>query len=155
MKRVLLLVAAVALSGCNLDTGPQVTDNPSDPATETFAASLGVNISQMTKTTDGVYYKDLTVGTGAAISPPLSTPFVVEIAYTGFLKDASVFDTSADARFDLTMAIFGFQEGMLGMKVGGERLIVIPSELGYGANNISGIPPNSTLVFDVKLLSLP
>jgi FKBP-type peptidyl-prolyl cis-trans isomerase len=155
MKRFLLFVAAVALSGCNLDTGPQVTDNPSDPSTETFAPSLGVNIAQMTKTADGVYYKELTVGTGAALSMPVN----VTITYTGFLKDASVFDTGTGVTFNLSGAIVGFQEGMMGMHVGGERLIVIPSELAYGPNTINGtlgtIPPNSTLVFDVKLLDLP
>lgn len=172
MKRSLLVVAALALSACSLNsTEPQ--DNPSDPATETFAAQLGVNIATMKKTVDGVYYKDVTVGTGDALPIPTSgATEEITVSYAGFLKDGTLFDTSANntdgtATFDLGGTVAGFQEGTLGilasppndpMHVGGERLIVIPSELGYGPQLVTGtfgtVPPNSTLVFDVKLVNL-
>lgn len=151
MRRILLLVAGtLALCSC-LDVA-QPVDSPTDPSTETFDPSLGVNIAQMTKTALGDYYKDITVGAGAQ----LSAPTVVFMTYNGFLKNAAIFGEETDAQVDLTVNVpLGLRDGMLGMRVGGERLIVIPSELGYGPNSVGGIPPNSTLVFDVRLDAIP
>lgn len=172
MKRFLLLFATVALSACSLNT-TEPQDNPSNPATETFASSLGVDIATMKKTVDGVYYKDITVGTGPILPTPISgSPDGITFSYAGFLKDGTLFDTSqgtgdGTTTQDLSALIGGFQEGTLGvlatppndpMHVGGERLIVIPSELGYGPQLVQGplgtVPPNSTLIFDIKLVNL-
>jgi len=152
MKRLLLLVGALALGGC-LDTTAPTT---SDPSKETFAASLGVNLAEMKKTVSGTYFKDITVGTGASLTNP-SALTNVTVDYTGYLTSGSQFDTGTDATFPLGNVIFGFVDGMIGMNVGGERLIVIPSELGYAnqtrrdANGNVVIPANSTLVFRIKL----
>jgi len=167
MRRLLLVFTTLVLGGC-LGGTTEVTDTPSDPATETFASSLNINIAQMQKTANGVYYKDVTVGTGATLTStsgiPLTTPKNITIAYNGFLKNGALFDTSSDltgqtATFDLSGAVVGFQDGMLGMNIGGERVMVIPSGLAYGPATVTGrfgtIPPNSTLVFDVKLVDLP
>ena len=150
MKRILLVLATVGLSACNLDT-PTVPDRPSDPATETFAANLKIDIATMQKTTNGTYYKDVIVGTGAA----LASPQTVVMTYAGFLKDGSAFLTGLSEAVSLGASPFGLQDAMPGMKEGGERIIVIPSALGYGSAHVGGVPPNSTLIFDVKLEQIP
>ena len=153
MKRILFLLATIALGACNLDTTPTETpDNPSNPATETFAANLHVDLTKFTKTTNGVYYLDIKQGTGTTVTGAPAIAFT----YKGFLKDGSQFDANqVTPAIPLSGLIFGFQEGLQGMKVGGERLLVIPSELGYQNQTRPGIPPNSTLVFDVILDAIP
>src|SRR5581483_9108793 len=127
MRKLLLAAGVLALVGCLDVAGPKV----SDPTKETFATSLGVNISQMQKTQSGTYFQDLTVGTGTALtSPQISTQVTVD--YKGYLRDGTVFDSASAAKFSLGQVIFGFVDGIVNMKTGGERLIVIPSEFGYG-----------------------
>ena len=150
VKRLSLLSALAMVAACNLNTtGP--TGVSSDPATETFAASLGINIATMTKTADGDYYKDLTVGTGPVLT---GTP-TIGFTYRGFLKDGTVFDPGGPVSLPLGQLIFGFQEGVQGMQVGGERILVIPSALGYGSTPPNtNIPVNATLIFDVTLTQI-
>jgi FKBP-type peptidyl-prolyl cis-trans isomerase len=157
MKRALLLFGALVLTGCLDTTAPK----GSDPANETFAPTLGVNIAQMQKTASGTYYQDLTVGTGAALSNTTATVNTqVTFDYTGWLSNGTQFDAGTNAGpVALGGLVFGFVDGMLGMNVGGVRLIVIPSDLGYGnsaQSTASGvtIPANATLVFKVKLNSI-
>jgi FKBP-type peptidyl-prolyl cis-trans isomerase len=143
-RRVFLIFAAALLASCNLDTS--TPNRPSDPATETFAAALGVDISTMTKTPSGAYYKDLKPGSGTALT---GLP-VVNISYVEFLKDASLVGQIVGVNQDLTSMIPGIQEAIQGMKPGGERLMVIPSALAYGNSQTAvGVPPNSTLVVDL------
>lgn len=149
MRKLAFLFGAVVLTAC-LSTADTAPDNPSDPSTETFATSLGVNIPQMTKTASGDYYKDISVGTGTL----LSTQLKIWVTYRGYLKTGAVFDSGGAYRFPLDSVIFGFHDGVVGMKIGGERLIVIPSSLGYGPYSVGTIPSNSTLVFDVHFDSL-
>jgi peptidylprolyl isomerase len=147
-------VALLALS-CNDEItglGP-----PSDPATETFAPSLGVTIASMTKTASGVYYLDLLVGTGA---PDTTTTDSITVTYAGFLTNGTEFDKGTSVTFVPAQLILGWRTGMLGMREGGKRKLVIPSALGYGARSVRNadgtirIPRQSTLVFDVELLKV-
>ncbi|MCP6718949.1 MAG: FKBP-type peptidyl-prolyl cis-trans isomerase [Patescibacteria group bacterium] len=86
----------------------------------------------------------------------------IAVHYTGFLENGTKFDSSLDRGqpFVFTLGvgqvIKGWDLGILGMKVGEERKLVIPSELGYGETGTPGgpIPPNATLIFEVKLLSI-
>jgi FKBP-type peptidyl-prolyl cis-trans isomerase len=107
--------------------------------------------------------QDAIVGTGAEATPGS----VVSILYVGMLEDGTVFDSSANNNNEpLTFTlgtpgiIPGFQIGVNGMREGGERRIQIPAELGYGAQEVKDandkviVPANSTLVFDVKLVSV-
>jgi FKBP-type peptidyl-prolyl cis-trans isomerase FkpA len=104
---------------------------------------------------------DTTLGAGAEATPGKH----VSVHYTGWLFDAAAadqkgakFDSSLDRGqlFDFPLAaghvIKGWDEGVAGMKVGGKRTLIIPSEMGYGARGAGGvIPPNATLVFEVEL----
>jgi len=144
MKRLLLVLAAALVSSCSLNTN--APDEPSDPTKESFASALGVDLSTMTKTPSGAYYKELKQGTGTPISGLPS----VNISYAEFLKTGALVGQLVSVTQDLTVMIQGIQEGAQGMKPGGERLLVVPSALGYGNNpSIAGVPANSTLVIDL------
>jgi FKBP-type peptidyl-prolyl cis-trans isomerase FkpA len=154
MKRIALLTLAFgAVVACNNEItglGP-----PSDPATETFAPALGVDISQMTRLPSGVYIQDIIVGTGDSVTARTDT---VRVTYSGFIKTGDMFDSGTNAEFLPAFLVPGFREGLHGMRVGGRRRIVIPSALGYGSTSIkdpSGsieIPRQSTLIFNIELL---
>lgn len=85
----------------------------------------------------------------------------LSVHYTGALTDGKKFDSSRDRgqTFDVTLGqgrvIAGWEQGLVGMKVGETRRLTIPPELGYGARGAGGvIPPNATLVFEVELVRL-
>ena len=110
-------------------------------------------------TTSGLQYEDITVGSGAEAKAGA----YVSVHYTGWLYQNGVkgakFDSSKDRNdpfvFPLGagMVIQGWDEGVQGMKEGGQRTLIIPANLGYGARGAGGvIPPNATLKFDVELL---
>jgi FKBP-type peptidyl-prolyl cis-trans isomerase FkpA len=133
----LVLVSPIVVGGC--------TDSPASPTvTPAFSQT------------------DLTVGTGAVALNAAT----VQVDYTGWLYDPSQpdhkglqFDSSiGKAPFTFTIGsgqvIKGWDDGVPGMKVGGARRLVVPPSLGYGATRSGAIPPNSTLVFDITLLSI-
>ena len=99
---------------------------------------------------------DLTVGTG---TEAVAGKHVV-VNYTGTLTDGTVFDSSYTRGepfpFDLGagQVIAGWDQGLVGMKVGGKRKLVIPADLAYGDRAIGPIPANSTLIFEVELLEV-
>jgi FKBP-type peptidyl-prolyl cis-trans isomerase len=112
---------------------------------------------KMITTPSGLKYMDLKVGTGA--SPKAGQR--VQVHYTGTLKDGKKFDSSVDRnepfRFVIGMGqvIKGWDEGVMSMKVGGKRKLIIPPQLGYGERGAGGvIPPNAELHFDVELLGV-
>lgn len=105
----------------------------------------------------GLKFKDAKVGDG----PRPQRGQKVIVHYTGWLTNGQKFDSSVDRGqpFDFVLGagavIKGWDEGVAGMHVGGQRRLVIPPQLGYGANGAGGvIPPNATLVFDVQLLGV-
>jgi FKBP-type peptidyl-prolyl cis-trans isomerase FkpA len=137
MKRFILLAALVAVTGCGGD------DNSTPMAPSTTSAPYSQT--------------DLAVGTGA-IAAAGNT---VTVAYTGWLHNSGRPDAKG-TQFDsgsITFAlgtgrvIAGWDRGIAGMRVGGQRRLVIPPELAYGNNSPdpSRIPQNATLVFDVQL----
>ena len=120
-----------------------------------------VRAQHVTMTADGLGIIDTKVGTGA--TPKAGQTVVVH--YTGWLYDngkrGKKFNSSVDRGqpFEFPLGkgqvIPGWDEGVATMKVGGERTLIIPPSLGYGANGAGGvIPPNATLLFDVKLLAV-
>jgi peptidylprolyl isomerase len=123
------------------------------PAAPTF-----VEEADYTTTASGLKYHDFVVGDGAAPT----TGNAVTVHYTGWLLDGDKFDSSLDRGQPFTFnigagqVIQGWDEGVMEMKVGGKRQLVIPPDLGYGPGGAGGgvIPPNATLVFEVELLEV-
>jgi FKBP-type peptidyl-prolyl cis-trans isomerase len=115
----------------------------------------GFTLSDAAVTTDsGLVYEDLVTGAG----PAAQAGDTVNVSYTGYLSDGTVFDSNVDSgqpfEFQLGSGyvIPGWDEGLIGMQSGGSRLLVIPSSLAYGATGSGGvIPPNATLTFSVVL----
>jgi FKBP-type peptidyl-prolyl cis-trans isomerase len=110
-----------------------------------------------TRTADGLEYWDIKVGAGAAAKQGMT----VKVNYTGWLTNGKKFDSSIGrGPFEVTPlgtapVIKGWNEGIIGMKVGGKRQLRIPPGLAYGESGYPGvIPPNATLIFDVTLLSV-
>lgn len=108
-----------------------------------------------TGTTGNLIVQDESVGTGAAVT----TGDTVSVNYTGKLQDGTTFDTSiGKAPFEFTVGagsvIPGWEQGLIGMKVGGKRLLIIPPQLAYGASGYGPIPGNATLVFEIELLKV-
>ena len=135
MKRFLPILALVLVAACGGDDDPTVGPTTSAPYSQT----------------------DLVVGTGATANPGS----LVTVAYTGWLHDSSrpdakgsMFEMNPTFSFRLgTGAVIrGWDQGVVGMRVGGQRRLVLPPELAYG-NTSPGpsIPPNATLVFDITL----
>jgi FKBP-type peptidyl-prolyl cis-trans isomerase FkpA len=139
MRRLIPILALLAIAGCGKDT-------PSGPSPTTSAP-----YSQT----------DLVVGTGTIAAAGNN----VTVAYTGWLHDSSKpdakgtqFDSGPNFTFRLgTGAVIrGWDQGVAGMRVGGQRRLVIPPELAYGSNSpdTTRIPQNATLVFDVTVNSV-
>ena len=148
--KLIAFLGLATLAACE----PTAPSGPSVPANETYAASLNVDIPSMVKLYDGdLYYKDITVGTGAAATYGKT----VYVTYTGYFTNGTSFDSNAGsdslevALFDDGNLLVGWVYGIPGMKVGGTRKLVIGSAFGYGARGKGDIPPNTTLVFDVTL----
>ena len=101
--------------------------------------------------------EELTVGTGTEAKKGQ----LAVVHYTGWLTDGTKFDSSKDRNDPFSFALGGgsvirsWDEGVVGMKIGGKRKLTIPPHMGYGARGAGGvIPPNATLVFEVELLDV-
>jgi len=154
------LLACAATSLVAFAAAPDPSKEPAPkPAAETVAKEG--KTSKMIKTPSGLQYEDTVVGTGA--SPKPGQKCVMH--YTGWLWENEAkgkkFDSSVDSgqpfefQIGVGMVIKGWDEGVMTMKVGGKRTLLIPANLGYGSRGAGGvIPPNATLVFDVELLGI-
>jgi FKBP-type peptidyl-prolyl cis-trans isomerase len=117
-------------------------------------ANTAFNTAQVNPET-GLISEDTVLGDGAeAVSGK-----TVVVNYTGAFEDGSVFDSSVGrAPFEFTLGagqvIAGWDQGVVGMKVGGQRVLVIPSDLAYGDNGYGPIPAKATLVFEIELLEV-
>ena len=142
-----LVVAALALAACVPPPAPALED-------ATYAASLGVDLAASMKVS-GMYIRELMVGSGSEATPGQ----LVTMRYTGWLANGTQFDSNQDTGFQFRVGagrvIQGWDLGVPGMLLGGQRQLIIPPSLGYGPEGTQGIPGNSILVFNVKMLSSP
>ena len=155
---VLVLIIVFARKGANSDgSAAAVSTNATSAPMIPAAPPVGV----MTTTADGLQITTTADGSGAQAA----IGDTVSVNYTGTLADGTEFDSNIDPQFNhvqpfsftlgQNQVIPGWEEGVLGMQVGEKRHLVIPPALAYGAQGAgSAVPPNSTLTFDVELLSI-
>jgi peptidylprolyl isomerase len=145
-----VLLAAILATGCASAGG-------SAPAVEAtvFAPELGVDPATMAGTPGGVRWRDVEAGVGAEARRGSE----VTVHYQGWLPDGRRFESTAGGapvtfRLGEGRVIRGWEEGIVGMKAGGRRRLVVPPRLGYGARAVGPVPPNSVLVFEIDLVTV-
>ncbi|MFY9484056.1 MAG: FKBP-type peptidyl-prolyl cis-trans isomerase [Patescibacteria group bacterium] len=154
-KNILLVIGLAILAAIVWYGGTSKPSTTKSTATTTATTSDQSTIKNMDEPTE-LKIEDLTVGTGAE----LTAGKTATVHYTGTLTDGTVFDSSVErgepAQFAVGVGqlIEGFDKGLIGMKVGGKRKLTIPAALGYGDKQVSTIPANSTLIFEVELLGV-
>ncbi len=149
----LTAMVVLGLSGCASSGG----GGASDPTQLSFAPELEIDLDRMTLTDQGLYYQDLSVGSGEEARVNRR----VTVHYMGWHPDGRLFDSSLASGGPIRFivgnreVIRGWELGVQGMKEGGRRRLVIPSRLAYGARGLRGVVPgNATLVFEVQLLEV-
>ena len=162
---ILVGVGILALGGLYLYVNFKPTTQGSPPAITSPGSSgsamcdvqPAANTSLKDADVTELKKEDVKVGTGAEAVAGKT----VVVNYIGRLVDGKQFDTSCNRGqpFDFPLGaggvIQGWDQGVAGMKVGGQRRLIIPSSLGYGANGAGAdIPPNAALIFDVELLEV-
>lgn len=119
-----------------------------------FAPALEVDLAASKRVTNGLHYRDIIVGTG----PWAHRGTEVTVRYVGALADGRAFTTldepPATFKLGAGTVIPGWERGIVGMRAGGRRQLIIAPDLGYGNKQMGVIPPNSVLVFDVEIISV-
>jgi FKBP-type peptidyl-prolyl cis-trans isomerase FkpA len=152
------VVGMIAIAACSAPpastvvSSPQpVGADPEDVAHTAFDPSLGIHLDSMVRRASGLYVQDLTTGNGAVAALGRS----IVVRYTGWLPNGKRFDGSEiTVTLGSNKTIRGWEEGLLGMRVGGKRRLIIPPHLGYGSKTAGEIPPNSVLVFEMEAVSV-
>ncbi len=158
---ILAPILAAALVSCGTDE-PETTakvkvepEGGAGAAVEPAAESNSMEDNKTTTTESGLVIEVLQEGSGEEAKAGQT----VNMHYTGWLTDGTKFDSSVDRgqpfafQLGVGQVIAGWDEGVVGMKVGEKRKLTIPPSIGYGASGAGGvIPPNATLVFEVEFL---
>lgn len=149
MRKLFALFAFLALAACESATEPT-------PENTTFAPQLGVDLDASTRLDGGLYYRDLTVGDGTLVQNGAR----LSVHYRGWLANGSLFDQRQPPQqpFEFTVGtdnvIAGWHRGVVGMRVGGVRQLIIPPGLAYGDRAYGPIPASSVLVFEVSAVAV-
>jgi FKBP-type peptidyl-prolyl cis-trans isomerase len=158
--RSLAIAAAVlGIAACKKAETPAAAPNAPAAATAPVAAAPApattVDTTKMTRMPSGLFYHDVVVGTG----PAAHAGQLVGVHYVGTLMNGQQFDANRDPQPPMTFhlgaheMIAGFDQAVAGMKVGGKRQVVLPPALGYPNGN-GPIPPNSSIVFEIDLVTV-
>jgi peptidylprolyl isomerase len=154
--RTFVVVAVAGIAGAAIARADQSADKPKAEGKDKKGGKKEKE-AKMVTTASGLKYIDEKVGTG----PSPTAGKKVKVHYTGTLTDGKKFDSSVDRGqpFEFVIGvgqvIKGWDEGVLTMKVGGKRKLMIPAKLAYGERGAGGvIPPNADLNFDVELLGV-
>jgi len=151
----LAFMLALFLAACG-DAAPDQSHLPPDRRVETrFSPALDVDLPAMEARPSGLYTQDLVVGEGIRAD----SGDVAKVHYAGWLPSGMQFDArregpGLEVALGYGRVIAGWDQGVVGMRVGGRRKLVVPPGLAYGAEGRGRIPRNSTLVFEVELLEL-
>lgn len=147
MKYLPFLLLTILFISCkNDDTVDFTAQNQAE--IEKYIADNNLNAQ---KSDSGLYYVINEPGTGAQ---PIASSNVT-VAYKGYFTDNSIFDQSEEGTsFSLQQVIPGWTEGITYFKEGGNGILLVPSNLGYGLSGRSGIPGGAVLIFDINLISV-
>ena len=146
-----VLGLALPAAGCASKGAPAWAAAPPIDST-TFSSDLAIDLRQFTKHNAGVYTHDVIRGNGTVAAEGRKVTF----RYAAFLPDGTPVETQrtpVEAEIGEGM-IRGLRFGISGMRAGGQRRLIVPPALAYGRAQYGKVPPNSTLVFDVELISV-
>jgi peptidylprolyl isomerase len=153
----MIIVAAIAVAVISASLGEFPPVREAVSSNDDKKGPTSVDDSKATKSNSGLKYVDIKEGTG----PEAKVGSSVQVHYTGWLESGEKFDSSLDSGkpFPVTIGksavIKGWTEGLQGMKAGGKRKLIIPAELGYGAQGYPPrIPGGATLIFEVEVLEV-
>ncbi len=136
------------------NTGVVIVGDGEDVKNERTNALVGA--SDLNGKINKLVIDDIVIGSGE----PAKIGDTVAVHYIGTLQDGTEFDNSRKRGDTFSFkigdgkVIKGWEDGLVGMKVGGQRILVVPAELGYGSNTVGPIPANSTLVFAIELIEI-
>lgn len=160
----LLLALALVAAGCGggeearlrqVREAVAISEAVAEPEELTYAPSLNVAMDEMRRLPEGMLIHDLVVGEGDSVVQGRTTV----VRYAGWLPDGTEFDSNLGGEpFSFQVGrgdvIEGWDVGVVGMRVGGRRRLIIPPRLGYGDEGVGPIPPYATLVFVVEVLAV-
>lgn len=158
VRRASIVGAAVLVAACGAVSStrggsaePLPQPIAGDIERTAFDSSLHIHLDAMIRHASGMYVQDLTIGTGAVAI----TGRTVVVRYSGWLANGTRFDTGEiTVTLGTNKTIQAWEEGLLGMRVGGKRRLVVPPAMGYGAAGSGEIPPNAVLVFEMEMRSV-
>lgn len=133
----------------------QVAPNTNQVITQAPTSTMVTPVSEQILE-GGLKVQDLVIGEGEEVK----SGDTISIHYKGTLEDGVQFDSSYDrgepfeTQIGVGQVIKGWDLGVVGMKIGGKRILTIPAELGYGSQENGNIPANSTLIFEVELVAI-
>lgn len=148
----ILLALLVLITGCDSPSAPD--DRWAVPEDITYAPSLDIDLAAMNHTTSGLYWQDVVEGN--VDDPAVVIDDEVRFHYTIWLPDGSNVETTIGRsahQSDVRLLLPGAAEGIIGMRRGGKRRLVIPPELGFPGGQ-GQIPPITTIIFDIELLAI-
>ena len=152
----ILMAALLAVTACASGGGSSATARADELSATTFAPTLSVDLAAMRATPRGAYVRDVREGDGLYVR----SGETVQVRYAGWLADGTAIDAVGERDAPVSFrvgggqVVRGWEEAVVGMRVGGRRQVVIPPRLGYGARGLGNVPPNAVLVFLIDVVGV-